>query len=69
MKATSVIEESVTLSLKGSGAEVLQDLFHFSKTIGNTVAAKKGLDGDEATEYAERAKRTLRRVRRALENR
>jgi len=69
MKATSAIEEQVTLSFKSSGAEVLQDLFHFNKTIGLAVAAKKGLSGGEATAYAERAKRTLRRARKALENR
>lgn len=69
MNATSSIEEKVTLNLKGSGAEVLEDLFHFSKTIGKTVAAAKRLSGDEASAYAARAQRTLRRVRRALENR
>ena len=69
MKATSTIEENVSLSFKGSGADVLQDLFHFSKTIGKTVAAKRGLTGDEADVYAARAQRTLRRVRHALENR
>jgi hypothetical protein len=69
MKATSAIEENVTLSMKGSGADVLQDLFVFSNTIGNAVAAKKSLTGDAASEYAARAKRTLRRVRKALENR
>jgi len=69
MKATSAIEESVSLSFKGSGADVLQDAFVFSKTIGKAVAAKKGLTGTAATEYSERVKRTLRRVRKALENR
>jgi hypothetical protein len=69
MKALSAIEESVTLSMKGSGAEVLQDLFVFSKTIGKTVASKKGLTGDAATTYAAKAQRCLRRVRKALENR
>ena len=69
MKATSAIEESVTLSLKGSGAEVLQDLFVFSKTIGKAVASAKQLTGDEANEYVGKAQRCLRRVRRALENR
>lgn len=69
MNATSAIEEKVTLSFKGSGADVLQDLFVFSKTIGKAVASAKKLEGDAAIEYAERAKRTLRRARRALENR
>jgi hypothetical protein len=69
MKATSAVEESVTLSMKGSGADVLQDLFVFSKTIGKTVASRKNLTGAAATEYAARAQRSLRRVRKALENR
>jgi len=69
MKATSAIEESVSLSMKGTGADVLQDLFVFSKTIGKTVAAKKNLTGDDATAYAAKAQRCLRRVRKALENR
>ncbi len=69
MKATSAVEEVVSLNMKGSGAAVLQDLFRFSKTIGKAVAAKQGLTGEAATEYAAKAQRTLRRARRALEAR
>ena len=70
MKATAIRESVVTgvvLSLKASGADLFKDAFKFSKTIGKAVAEKKGLSGDEATEYAGSLQRGLRRVRRALE--
>ena len=63
------VEEHVSLNMKGSGAELLQEVFRFSKTIGQTVAAKKGLTGEEASAYASSVKRCLRRARIALENR
>jgi len=57
----------VSLSMKDSGAAVLASTFKFSKTIGHAVAAKKGLRGQAATDAANEIKRTLRRVRIALE--
>lgn len=56
----------VTLSLKGSGAQLFGDAFKFSKTIGKAVAAKKGLTGKAATDYAASLQRALRRARVAL---
>lgn len=67
MKATTKESISVALHMKDSGAAVLQDAFRFSKTIGQAVANKKGLRGQEAADYAEKVKRTLRRARLALE--
>lgn len=56
----------VTLSLKASGATLLGDAFKFSKTIGKAVAAKKGLTGKAAADYAASLQRACRRVRVAL---
>lgn len=67
MKATIKEVTHVKLGMKASGAEVLRDAFVFSKTIGKAVAAKKGLTGDEYSEYAGQLQRTLRRARIALE--
>jgi hypothetical protein len=70
MKAIAKVEPTVTgvsLNFKNSGAVLLKDAFKFSKTIGKTVAAKKGLTGQAASEYAASLQRALRRVRVALE--
>lgn len=69
MKANTKVVEHVSINMKESGAEVLQEAFKYSKTIGKTVAAKLGLAGDEADQKAAQIQRTLRRVRVALENR
>ncbi len=68
MKATSTKSKKITLTMKESGAKVLQDAFHFSKTIARTVATKKRLTGEEAADYASALQRCLRRVRKAIEN-
>jgi hypothetical protein len=70
MKANinEIVDVTVGLNMKESGAEVLTDAFVYSKTIGKAVAAKKGLTGSEAEEYAGEVQRTLRRVRLALED-
>jgi hypothetical protein len=71
MKATATranVVTGVNLALKASGANLFKDAFKFSKTIGKTVAAKKGLTGTQATEYAASLQRALRRVRIALES-
>lgn len=60
--------DKFSLHLKESGAEVLQEVTRFSKTIGKTVAGKLGLSGNEADAKAAQVQRTLRRVRIALEN-
>ena len=65
-KRESVIT-GVTLGFKASGAELFRDAFKFSKTIGKAVAAKKGLSGEAAIEYAGSLQRALRRARVALE--
>lgn len=70
MKATATranVVSGVNLSLKASGANLFKDAFQFSKTIGKTVATKKGLRGAEAEEYAGQVQRALRRARIALE--
>lgn len=70
MKATATranVVTGVNLALKASGANLFKDAFKFSKTIGKAVAAKKGLSGSQATEYAASLQRALRRVRIALE--
>jgi len=70
MKATVTkanVVTGVALNLKASGASVFRDAFKFSKTIGKAVAAKKGLRGDAADEYAGQLQRACRRVRIALE--
>ena len=67
MKATPHTETYFDLTLKESGATVLRELAKFSKTIGKTVAAKEGLSGSEADNRASEIKRTLRRIRLALE--
>ena len=71
MNANTTVEqiEHVSLDMKDSGASVLQGAFKFSKSIGKLVAEKEGLSGDEADARANEIKRTLRRVRIALENR
>lgn len=69
MKAGVKITENVSLHMKDSGAEVLQEAFKYSKTIGKAVATKLGLTGDDADAKAAQIQRTLRRVRVALENR
>lgn len=69
MKAVATkanVVTGVTLSLKGSGAQLFGDAFKFSKTIGKAVAAKKGLTGKAATDYAASLQRALRRARVAL---
>lgn len=58
----------VNLSLKASGANLFKDAFKFSKTIGKAVAAKKGLTGSAASDYAASLQRALRRARIALSN-
>jgi hypothetical protein len=68
MKASTKETIHVSLGMKESGAEVLRDAFVYSKTIGKAVAAKKGLEGDEASEYASKVQRTLRRARIALDS-
>lgn len=71
MNATATrqnVVTGVTLGLKASGANLFKDAFKFSKTIGKTVAAKKGLSGEAAAEYAASLQRALRRARIALEN-
>lgn len=71
MKATATranVVTGVNLALKASGATLFKDAFKFSKTIGKAVAAKKGLSGSQATEYAASLQRALRRVRIALES-
>lgn len=68
MKATTSTSVAFNLQLKESGAEVLQEAFKYSKTIGKTVAAKLGLSGADADAKAAQIQRTLRRVRVALEN-
>jgi negative regulator of replication initiation len=68
MKAVAKTFTRINLSLKESGSDVLQDALKFSKTIGKAVAAKKGLTGEAADDYAGQVQRTLRRVRVALEN-
>ncbi len=70
MKATATKENvvtGVTLDLKASGANVLRSAFKFNKTIGQSVAAKEGLTGEDAANRAGEIQRTLRRVRVALE--
>lgn len=69
MKATTKITENISVSMKDSGAAVLEEAFKYSKTIGQAVANKLGLSGDEAAVKAAQIQRTLRRVRLALENR
>ena len=69
MKAKTTIVENVSIAMKDSGANVLQEAFHYSKTIGKVVAEKLGLSGEEAAAKASEIQRTLRRVRLALENR
>jgi hypothetical protein len=69
MQATTNVVEHVCINMKGSGASVLESAFKYSKSIGKLVADKEGLTGDEATARAEEIKRTLRRVRLALESR
>lgn len=71
MRATATranVISGVTLSLKASGANLFKDAFKFSKTIGKAVAAKKGLSGSAASDYAASLQRALRRVRIALTN-
>lgn len=63
MKATEYTHVSYDLTLKSSGAKVLREISKFSKTIGAVVAEREGLGADRAAEI----KRTLRRVRLALE--
>lgn len=67
MKVTPNTHVTYDLTVKESGAKVLREISKFSKTIGKTVAAKEGLSGDEASNRAAEIKRTLRRVRLALE--
>ena len=67
MKAQGKEYVEYSLHMKSSGAQVLREIAKFSKTIGKTVAAKEGLDGDEAKARTGQIKRTLRRVRLALE--
>lgn len=69
MNASTHIVEHVSIGMKDSGAAVLETAFKYSKSIGKLVAEKEGLSGDEATARADEIKRTLRRVRIALENR
>lgn len=69
MNANTKVVEHVSVNMKDSGAAVLEETFKYSKTIGKTVAAKLGLEGDEADAKAAQIQRTLRRVRLALENR
>lgn len=59
---------SVNLTMKDSGANVLAEAFAYSRTIGNAVASKLGLTGEEAKAKAGEIQRTLRRVRLAIEN-
>lgn len=69
MKATIVERSpSVNLQMQESGAEVLRDVFRWSKTIGRTIAEKEGKSGDEAAKRGAEIQRTLRRVRVALES-
>ena len=68
MKASAKQTTRVTLSCKKSGADVMTEAFKYSKTIGQVVASKLGLSGDEASAKAKQMQRTLRRVRVALEN-
>lgn len=58
---------TLSIEMKDSGAAVLKQAFVYSKTIGNTVASKLGLSGSAHTAKAAEIKRTLRRVRKALE--
>lgn len=69
MNANTKVVEHVSVNMKDSGAAVLEETFKYSKTIGKTIAAKLGLEGDEADAKAAQIQRTLRRVRLALENR
>jgi len=69
MNANTKVVEHVSVNMKDSGAAVLEETFKYSKTIGKAVAAKLGLEGDEADAKAAQIQRTLRRVRLALENR
>ena len=68
MKAVAKTSTRISLTLKESGADVFKDAFKFSKTIGKAVAAKKGLTGTAAADYAGQVQRALRRARLALEN-
>lgn len=68
MKAKTTKRQTITLSMKQSGAKVLQDAFVFSKTISKAVAVAKHLDSEDAIAYATSLQRCLRRVRKALEN-
>ena len=67
MKVTPETHVTYSLQVKESGAKVLREISKFSKTIGQTVASREGLSGDAADSRAAEIKRTLRRVRLALE--
>jgi hypothetical protein len=69
MNANTTVVEHVCINMKDSGANVLESTFKYSKSIGKLVAEKEGLSGDDAIARAEEIKRTLRRVRLALESR